>query len=348
MQLPSPRCWRQTIRWPRIGWPVASCMSALRSPLTASEATYVLGGEYTRLVRPDGEIVELRGRRTWSAVLSDVCDVAYADGPTVRNEMLARRELSSQAAQGEAICSRPWSSTSGSFTRPSTRLRSGTGDARFSARLLGYLQATRDGLAVLRALRRFRLPAGVAADRSFVRGRPWTSGRLDEVWRILQAPPIGLPEGPIPVLVTAALLVHAADIAVYQDGTFQPIFSTELIERLLLSPVRFAVKHFATSGPRGKVLAALADCLPLPQQGDGTPPSSASCHLSCAPCEGLRNTRDAPQVLTTKPKPCRDALAHAVEPDELLFAALPAAVGMNTFPRTAGSPKPEPRSSQRG
>ena len=67
---------------------------------------------------------------------------------------------------------------------------------------------------------------------------------VDELYTRLKAPPIGLKDGPIPVLLAALLLHRADDVAVYQDGTYQPELSADLLERLVKTPQRFAVKAF--------------------------------------------------------------------------------------------------------
>ncbi len=45
---------------------------------------------------------------------------------------------------------------------------------------------------------------------------------LDLLYQRLQAPPYGMKQGAIPVLLAAVLLYHADDVRVYQDGTFIP------------------------------------------------------------------------------------------------------------------------------
>ena len=77
-----------------------------------------------------------------------------------------------------------------------------------------------------------------------VDGRTREQLALDKLYAKLMAPPIGLKEGPIPVLLTALLLHRVDDVAIYQEGTYQPAITAELLERLVKSPGRFTVKHF--------------------------------------------------------------------------------------------------------
>ena len=81
---------------------------------------------------------------------------------------------------------------------------------------------------------------------------------LDKLYAKLMAPPIGLKEGPIPVLLTALLLHRLDDVAIYQEGTYQPTLTAELLERLVKSPGRFAVKHFKLTSDRIQFLEAVA------------------------------------------------------------------------------------------
>ena len=82
---------------------------------------------------------------------------------------------------------------------------------------------------------------------------------LRDLYGALLSPPIGMKAGVIPVFLTVALLVRRDDIAIYEHGTFKPLLTADLSERMVRNPGHFEIKHFAnTAGARGQVVAALA------------------------------------------------------------------------------------------
>ena len=62
---------------------------------------------------------------------------------------------------------------------------------------------------------------------------------LRDIYASLLSPPVGMKRGAIPVFVAAALLVRSEDIAVYEHGTFVPILTPELSERMVRNPGPF-------------------------------------------------------------------------------------------------------------
>ena len=83
---------------------------------------------------------------------------------------------------------------------------------------------------------------------------------LRDIYACLLSPPVGMKRGVIPVFVTAALLVRDEDIAIYEHGTFIPVLTPELSERMVRNPGHFEVKHFAnTTGARLQVVEAIAE-----------------------------------------------------------------------------------------
>ena len=87
---------------------------------------------------------------------------------------------------------------------------------------------------------------------------------LSDVYAALLSPPFGMKAGAIPVLVTATLIASSDEVAIYEHGTFKPLLTPELSERMVRNPGHFDIKHFAnTTGARRQVVDALADRLGL-------------------------------------------------------------------------------------
>lgn len=271
-----------------------------------------------------------------SRLLSDVCDAAYEQSPHIRNEMLGRRDLTSQGAKArreliEAMITRPDQERLG---------------------LVGFGPESSMYEAVLRH-------TGLHAERKngWAFGSPTVGGSLRDVWGALtqfinaarrdpvpvdklydrlMAPPIGLKAGPIPVLLVAHLLQRTDDVAIYEDGTFQPSLTADLVERLVKAPHRFALKSFAESGSRAQILAAIAKVTASLGVGGlrATTQSGLRNETVLAVAAPLLNLVRGMNLYTKKTGQLgeralavREALLTAREPDQLLLVELPAACG---------------------
>ena len=286
--------------------------------------------------------------RSLSSLLSDVCDSAYEASPEISNEMLGRRELTSQAAKArrELLTAmvehhdEEWLGMEGFGPEKAMyaallrhpRIHRDNGDGTF-----GYHQPARGSMnkawgAMTQMIDR------ATADQT----------TLDGVYEKLMAPPIGLKEGPIPVLLTALLLHRLDDVAIYQEGTYQPVLSAELLERLVKSPSRFGVKHFKLTGDRIQFLEAVARAVgnvtgraPVLGRGRGAASRNPALLGVTGPLltviRGLPHYTLRTSALSERTRAVRDSITAAREPDKLIFADLPKALGMEGLGSRAGS-----------
>jgi energy-coupling factor transporter ATP-binding protein EcfA2 len=276
----------------------------------------------------DGMRVDVRGPNEIARLLSDLCDRHYPKTPVIPSEMLNRHELTSQGAKArrELI---------GAMFRSPAKERleiDGFGpdramyDAVFAAsgihrerggRLTFGKPSRRSGLnTAWNAIERFLDEADEA-----VRG-------LDELYEVLLAPPFGMKEGPIPLLLAAALQARSEDVLLYEEGTFQPRLGPEHLERLMKTPSRFGVKRLALEGARAGVLEGIRELLSSP----GLPEARNSDALSVVRplilfAQSLPEFTRQTSRISPQAQAVRSSLFATREPDELLFAALPKAVG---------------------
>jgi hypothetical protein len=279
-----------------------------------------------------GEQQQVRDHAGLSRLLSDICDERYARTPVIRNEMLNRRELTSQGAKARRLLLE----------------RMFTAEHRERLGIEGYGPER----AMYEAVLRHTGLHGVR-DGEWCFGPPGRDSPLADVWqtlmeffdeavdkprgidelyRTLLEPPFGLKEGPIPVLLAAALQHRADDVFIYQEGTFQPVVEPAHIERLLKAPERFAVKRASLLGVRGAVFARLR-ALMSTRADDGPAGTRNTSTLavvrpliafaSALPQYSQQTSSISPQASAV----CQ-ALLGAREPDVLLFEALPAALGL--------------------
>jgi hypothetical protein len=276
-----------------------------------------------------------------SRALSLVCDRVFWGSPTVRNEMVARRELTSQGAKArrvlmEAMLAKGHDENLGFdgfgperaiyhavLERPGFHRVRTNGEWRF-----GPPHRTSDWIDAWTALQEHF----TTAEAEIV--------SVHAIYEHLGGPPFGLKDGVIPVLLTVGLLHRRDDIAIYEEGTYQPRLTADLLERLVRNPDRFTIKNFASSaGHRRYVIESLAAALKV----DVTPSDRRRNSTILALMSPLLGTiRELPaftlatREMSDEAVAVRDALVAARQPDEILFRDLPAAVGLTDYEAVVG------------
>ena len=280
------------------------------------------------LLGPRGR--ELQGGRG-SAALSEAADIAYSVTPRVRNEMLNRTELTSQGAKARGLL------LTAMIEHGADADLGMDGYGPEVAMYRAFLKRTglhgpdkrNDSMAFQKPADESLQPAWGTLQEEFKRS---TSQRinLSEVYAALLLPPFGMKEGAIPVLVTAALIACSDEVAIYEHGTFKPLLTPELSERLVRNPGHFDIKHFAnTTGARRQVIDALASQLELRpsfRKHRVANVLKVVGHL-VSRISRLDNYTRHTHNLSPSTVRAREVLMEAVEPDNLLFASLPEALG---------------------
>lgn len=267
-----------------------------------------------------------------SSVLSDVADLIYAKTPRVANEMIARRELTSQGAKArrfliEAMLSQTAAEAFGIsgygpdkaiyeaiFRAPGIHQKGETGVWGL------HPPVDKKWLAVWRAI-----------NDSFD-GAMRSRMNLLETAEILTAPPFGLKDGIVPVLLIAALIARTHDIALYEHGSLVLTIDDAVAERLTKNPGHFAVRNTqAQSGVRKAVINALVARFGIARTGG----QLTFLQVATALFRELRllppYTQKARRPLTPETVAVRAAFHSASEPDVLIFETLPAIFGLQSF-----------------
>ena len=267
-----------------------------------------------------------------SAAISSACDIAYKSTPSVGNEILNRTVVTSQGAKARRIL------LEGMIERGDTEQLGLSGYGPEVAMYRAFLARTGlHGLEPQGSRWTFRPPADERLQQAWklVEGEFERSTQrrvnLQDIYASLLSPPVGMKSGVIPVFVTAALLVRSDDIAVYEHGTFIPVLTPELSERMVRNPGHFEVKHFAnTAGARLQVVEAIAERM-------GVRPGLGRVRVAnvlgvvsqlVGRVQRLDNFTRRTASLSDATVRAREALFTAVEPDELLFKSLPSALGV--------------------
>lgn len=160
------------------------------------------------------------------------------------------------------------------------------------------------------------------------------------LYQRLAAPPYGVKQGAIPIILAAVLLYHADDLGVYQDGTFIPVLGSEHFELLVKYPERFAIKYFAVVGLRAEVFKELEAILRNPQLKKLGKVRNATLLTVVTPLyqfvKKLPKYTQQTQRIEDEPRAILRTLQTTVEPDELLFKALPEACNLPPISTEAG------------
>jgi len=284
--------------------------------------------------------------RALSGHLSRVCDRVYSERVVLRNELINRRELTSQGARArrELIAAMinhgheqrlglkgdgPEVSMYGTLLAQSGIHRPSTSGPHFAPPKSPEL-----------------LPAWKAITGFCLDATP-EPRNIERLFGLLQAPPYGLKSGPIPVLLAAVLLHLADEVGFYRDGSFLPLLGAEHFEVLVKQPSRFTVKSMALRGLRLEILRDLEAVL---QVASRTPPGLRNQTILSVVRPLVQFIRSLPEAtrrtraLSLKSLSVREALLTGTEPDEILFRTLPEACGLEAI-EPGLPPKPTERST---
>ncbi len=281
---------------------------------------------------------EVGSARALARLLSDVCDKSYSKAPVLHNELLNRQKLSTTAA--------------GARRALVHAMMNHEGEAR-----LGIEGTPPEMSMYLSLLERHGLHR--ERDGAWAFGAPFDGapGSLRPVWaeieatwddaretrlRVpalfdrLRAPPYGLEEGVLPVLLVAAMLAHGEEIALYEDGAFVAAPAGPEMERLLRDPGRFEVQRFAVTGPRRALCDRLGEVVLPVAPGTRAQPWGVLpiVRQLVRGVRGLTDFARATRTISATAQAVREALLRVREPARLLFHDLPVACGAPPFEAT--------------
>ncbi|MFF6843437.1 ATP-binding protein [Streptomyces tanashiensis] len=285
--------------------------------------------------------------RSLSGLVTFACESVYPHTPHIRNEMLGRHVLTSQAAQARGILLSAMLSASG---EENLGLSGHKAERSIYSGVLAYLGLHREnGVAQAESQQESLLPYGFSPPgEGHEHAQPaWnalnevlTSATervsIEEIIRVLMSPPFGLKAGVVPVFLIPALVIRRHDVALFEEGTYLPRLTIDVVERLVKGPARFSVKYTpAGEGQRGNVIKKLMVSL-----GVEAPRSKALRNpdlLSVASALIVRVADLHKYARTTKnisadARTVRTAIVGALDPDDLIFHALPKALGLPEIP----------------
>jgi len=287
-----------------------------------------------------------------SGIISSVCDAWYSKSPEIHNDMANRHELSSQATRARRIVFEQMAAH---------REEENIGIEGFGPEKTLYLSVLKN-LGIHGSVEgawdfieppRKRNVVGVRPvwDHINSKLREASNSRLrvSDLYDELSAPPYGVREGVVPVISLAALIEASDEVALYEHGTFRPVYTDAVLERLLKNPANFEIKHFASrTGVRAKFIEKLTKSLGLTTTAPARRAHAGSVLSVVSYLVLMTNMlpeyTKKTQNLSQDALALRKALLIATEPDDLLFVEIPKALGHDEIPakgtyseRTIGS-----------
>ena len=165
-----------------------------------------------------------------------------------------------------------------------------------------------------------------------------------EVYALWSAPPFGMKRGIHPVVLTAFLLAHKANIAVYKDGMFVPRLTDFDIDEYLQDPSRFSLRWVAIDEDKNQILEGISELLAeIGESAGAADPLEAARGLVAMVFnlpEWARRTSRLGQVA----KDMRDMLLKANDPHKVLFVDLTSLLGVadgNSYVKALRAPLQE-------
>jgi hypothetical protein len=283
----------------------------------------------------EGDKVSILSFRAFQSELSTLCDDVYGLCLILDNELINRRELTSQGAKARRELlemmlengnqERMGLEGYGPEVAIYYSVLENSGIHRLEDGEWGFFPPSEDsGLwTVWQAIEEFCWDA-VEKQQS-----------LDILYRQLEQRPFGVKPGVIPLILSAVLLHHIDDVSLYKDGTFIPILSSEHFELLVKDPSRYSIKHIEITGLRAEVFKELEAVLRA-APGKNTQGARNSTLLSVVKplfqfAKKLPAYTTKTKSLSSQSQAVLKSLVQAQEPDELIFKALPEACGLQAI-----------------
>jgi hypothetical protein len=284
-----------------------------------------------------GQIDPLPAGGGLSAALSEAADRKFWATPRVANEMIARRELTSQGAKArrmllEAFIANPAEECFGIQGYGPDRaiyeaVYRSTGLHRLDKKSLGWVITRPKDEDWARAWSEIQDCLDEAADQRI---------NLADIGELLKLPPIGLKDGILPVLLVSALVARADEVALYEHGSLVLRLDDAVAERLARNPGHFTVKNnAAAAGSRKLVVVAVAERLGL-ASGTVQPTFMRVARSLYRELQSLPLfTQQTRRYVSMEAAGVLQAFKTAAEPDTLIFETLPVLLRCRAFSANA-------------
>ena len=280
----------------------------------------------------NGERVDINSEKTRNEFLSKICDEKYPKTPIIRNEIINRRKISGAATTArkrliEAMLENGDKKDLSIKGYPPQKsiyqsLLLDSGIHRQVSGVWGFYPPEAED--------KNRIEHTWSAIETFLDKSEDSRQPIENLYEYLKQSPIGIRNGPLPILLCAVILHYKTEIALYENGSFVADLSLPLFERLLKAPQQFELKRFRLAGIRAEMFSQFLEMLNQPVEPDNTDLLTIVTPLMRFVAQ-LPNYTLKTQELSDAAKSLRQVVRNASEPDELLFRQLPESLGFTHF-----------------
>ena len=148
-----------------------------------------------------------------------------------------------------------------------------------------------------------------------------------EIYELWSAPRFGMKRGIQPIILTAFLLAHKANIAVYKDGMFVPRLTDFDIDECLQNPNRFSLRWVAIDEDKNWILEGISKLLTEIGENVGAADPLEAARGLVAMVFNLPEWARRTSRLGQMAKDMRDMLLKANDPHKVLFVDLASLLG---------------------
>ena len=280
----------------------------------------------------NGQPVKIYSEKARNTYLSKICDDVYKKTPIIRNELINRRKISGAATTArkkliQRMLEEGDKKDLGITGYPAEMsiYRSLLWNTEIHREIKGAL-----GFHPPKTTDENRMAPTWEAIEKFLAECEGDRQPVENLYQRLKEPPLGLREGPLPILLCAAILHYKTEVALYENGSFIADWSMPVFERLLKAPQQFELKRFRLAGPRADLLAQLLQLLNQPIETEKPDLLTVVAPLMRFIAQLPKYTLST-EELSHNAKNLRKTVLNAREPDELLFKQLPEAFGFSAF-----------------
>jgi hypothetical protein len=285
----------------------------------------------------NGKERRVESGKAFLSLLSDLCDDLYPNAPTIQNELVNRRSLSSAAASARMrLVEGMFDSSDKPLLGMDPAKKPPEMSMYRSVLLASRLHAlTTDGIWSLQEPSPNDDPChllpGVSRIMKILESNPDSRISVAKVFETLRRPPYGIRNGILPILLVVVLLQHQHEIALFENGTFLSHVGREEILRLSKVPQTFELQFCKIQGIRrtlfDKLIGMLGVSAKTKSKGEVLDIVRPLCVFIAELPEYTRST----QKLSMEARAVRDTILKAREPAILLFKELPLALDFEPF-----------------
>lgn len=300
----------------------------------ADQLTKIFGGNSDEPCRwfHKGQEIDIDSQRARNEYLSKICDVVYHKTPFIRNELINRRKISGAVTTArkkliQAMLENGDHENLGITGYPAEMsiyrsLLSDTGIHREISGMWGFHPPKTDD--------KNEMKHTWNTIEAFLEACEGERQSVVKLYERLMAPPFGVRNGPLPILLCAVMHHYRTEIALYENGSFIADWSMPVFERFLKAPQQFELKRFRVTGIRSDLFSQFSKVF-----NQSTETQTLDLLTVVTPL--MRTIAQLPkytlttQELSDNAKNLRKVVLNAREPDELLFKQLPEAFGFSDF-----------------